>query len=95
MAVLIGQLTVASTEPRECARLSTSLYVIDMGGVGVAECTANVPEVGPALVDQSDVITHSRKEVIYFLSGSAIGDTPAAAKIIILSAVADLLGWKA
>lgn len=95
MAVLIGQLTVASTEPRECACLSTSLYVIDVGSVGVAECTADVPEVGPALVDQGHVITHSRKEVIHSLSGSAIGDTPAAAKFIILSAVADLSGGKA
>lgn len=95
MAVLIGQLTVASTEPRECARLPTSLYVIDVGGVGVAQCTADVPEVGPASVDQGGVITHSRKEIIYSLSDSAIGDTPATAKIIILSAVADLWEGKA
>ena len=94
MAVLVGQLTVASTEPRECACLPTSLYIIDVGGVGVAECTADVPEVGPAFVDQGGVITHSRKEVIYSLSDSAIGDTPATAKIIILSAVADLWGGK-
>ena len=51
MALLIGHLTVAATEPRECTGLTTSLNVIDMGSVGIAECTADVSEVGPAMVD--------------------------------------------
>jgi hypothetical protein len=94
VAVLIGQLAVASTEPRERPRLPTSLNVVYVGGVGITECTADVPEVGPALVNQTRVITHSRKKVINSLSDSAISDTPATAKVIILGAVADLGQWE-
>lgn len=51
MTVLIGQFTVTAAEPWECPSCPAPFDIIDMGSIGIAECTADVSEVGSAKVN--------------------------------------------
>ena len=51
VTVLIGQFTVTAAEPWEHPSCPAPFDIIDMGSIGIAECTADVSEVGSAKVN--------------------------------------------
>ena len=61
-----------------------------MGGIRIAECAADVPEERTTLVDKSFVLTDFGKKKVNSLPSSAIGDSPATAKLLVFRAVTDL-----
>ena len=90
MTASVRFFTVTATEPGKRAGVLSSLDIIDVGGVGIAEGTADVSEVRPAPVDQGGVWTHSGKEKIDPFPGTSVSDTPTAAKLVIFCTVTDL-----
>lgn len=90
VAVLVGLLAVPPAEPGKGAGILTSLHVIDVCSIRIAERAADVPKIGSAVVNKCLVLADSRKKEIHSFPGPAVSHSPAATELLILHAIADL-----